>query len=51
MSPVIAGESATGKDGSPMSFVPHRVQDLKPLEDCNCCISQHLLFEAAKRGK
>ena len=46
MSPYVAGESTTGKDGSRMSFVPHRMQDLKPLEDCKCCISQHLQFEA-----
>ena len=47
MSPLVAGESTTGKDVSLMSFVPHRVQDLKPL-DCKCCISQHLQFEAEK---
>ena len=49
MSPLVAGESTSGKDGSLMSFVPHRVQDLKPLEDCNCCSSQRLQFEAAKK--
>ena len=41
MSPMVAGESMTGKDGSLMSLVPHRLQDLKLLEDCKCCISQH----------
>ena len=49
MSPFVSGESTTGKDGSLMSFVPHRMQDLKPLEDCKCCISQHLQFEAEKK--
>ena len=39
MSPFIAGESTTGKDGSLMSHVPYPVQDLKPLEDCKCCTS------------
>ena len=48
MSPVVAGESMIGKDGSLMSLVPHRMQDLKPLEDCKCCISQHVQFEAEK---
>ena len=48
MSPFVAGESTTGKDGSLMSFVPHRMQNLKPLKDCKCCISQHLQFEAEK---
>ena len=46
MSALVGGESTTGKDGSLMSFVPHRMQDLKPVEDCQCCISQHLQFEA-----
>ena len=46
MSPLVAGDSTTVKDRSLMSFVPHRVQDLKPLEDCKCCISQRLQFEA-----
>ena len=49
MSPLVAGESTTGKDGSLMSFVHHRMQDLKPLEDCKCCISQHLKVEAEKK--
>ena len=51
MSPLVAGESTTGKDGSLMSLVPHQMQDLKPLEDCKCCISQHVQFEAEKKGK
>ena len=48
MSPFVAGDSTTGKDGSLMSFVPDRMQGLKPLEDCRCCISRHLQFEAKK---
>ena len=48
MSPLVVGESTTGKDGSLMSLVPHRMRDLKPLEDCKCCISQHLQVEAEK---
>ena len=48
MSPLVAGESTSGKDGSLMGFVPHRVQDPKPLEDCKCCISQRLQFGAEK---
>ena len=38
MSPLVAGESTTEKDGSLMSLVPHRMQDVKPLEDCKCSI-------------
>ena len=48
MSPLVAGDSKTGKDGSPMSLVPHRIQNLKLLEDGKSCISQHLQFEAEK---
>ena len=49
MSPLVVGESMTGKDGSLMSLVPHRMQNLKVLEDCcKCCISLHLQFEAEK---
>ena len=45
VSPLLAGESTTGKDGSLMSLVPHRMEDVKPLEDFKCCVSQHLQFE------
>ena len=38
----------TGKDGSLMSLVPHRMKNLKLLEGCRCCISQHLQLEAQK---
>ena len=48
MSPLVTGESTTGKDGSVMSLVTHRMQDLKLLEDCKYCISQNLQFEAEK---
>ena len=49
MSPLVVGESTTGKDGSLMSLVPHRMQDLKLLEDCKCCISQNLQWEADQK--
>ena len=48
MSPLVAEESTTGKDGLLMSSVPHRMQNLKPLEACKCCISTHMQFEAEK---
>ena len=49
MSPLVAGESPPGKDGSLLSLVPRRMQDVKPVEDRKCCISQHLQFEAEKQ--
>ena len=51
MSPWVVGESTTGRDGSLMSLMPHRMQILRLLEDCICCISQNLQFEAEKRTR
>ena len=51
MSPLVAGESTAGKDGSPMADELRASSNARPeayLEDCKCCISQHVRCEAAK---
>ena len=48
---VVAGESTAGKDGSLMPDELHASSNARPeayLEDCKCCISQHMQCEAAK---